>query len=200
MRRLHRWVSIVSAVFISYVAVTGFVMVFDNIWGSIYMATHGMSLGEGGPSVTLMKIFADDGTVSDGRLSAMLQTTLQAARDSEHEAPMPRVIRLRTYGGMAQGVVVTGGQEAEQLVFNANTGHGVSSYEPGYPLTPMPFQWNAHETWKKLHRGDYFGMSGRVMDLLSGLALLFLTISGITMYLQLYRARRKANRSGLFWK
>jgi hypothetical protein len=202
MRRLHRWVSVVAAVFVLYVAVTGFVMAFDNVWGSVYMATHGLNLPGpgGGPPPALVKMFADDGTVADANLLAMLHTTLAAASKGASDSPPPRVIRLRTYGGMPQGVVVTGSAVAEQLVFNARTGEPAGLYEVGYPWTPMPFQWGAHETWKRLHRGDYFGLTGRWMDLLSGLAILFLTISGIVMYLQLYRARGRAGRRGLFWK
>jgi uncharacterized iron-regulated membrane protein len=64
----------------------------------------------------------------------------------------------------------------------------------------MPLQWNVHEVAKRLHRGDYFGLTGRWMDLLTGLAILFLTISGMVMYLQLYRVRRKRGQRQLFWK
>jgi hypothetical protein len=38
------------------------------------------------------------------------------------------------------------------------------------------------------------------MDLLTGLAILFLTVSGIVMYLQLYRLRSKRGQRQLFWK
>lgn len=177
-------------------------MAFDNIWGSIYMSTHGLTIPgrSGGPPPALVKLFADNGTVPDQQLSLLLSTTLAAAnRASPHEGP-PRVIRLRNYGGMPQGAVVTGGETAQQLVFNGQSGEAVGLYEPGYPRTPMPFQWGAHETWKRMHRGDIFGLTGRWIDLASGLAILFLTISGITMYLQIHRSRRKHNRRGAFWR
>jgi hypothetical protein len=166
------------------------------------MATHGLTLPSsgGGPPPALVKMFANDGTVSDADLLPMLRTTLAAANKGASNAPPPRVIRLRTYGGMPQGVVVTGDEVAQQLVFNARTGESVGLYEEGYPRTPMPFQWGAHETWKRMHRGDFFGLTGRWMDLLTGLTILFLTISGITMYLQLHRARGRVGRRGLFWE
>lgn len=202
MRRLHRWISVVAAAFVLYVAVTGFVMAFDNVWGSVYMATHGLTLpsGNGGPPPALVKMFADDGVVREAELLPMLRTTLAALSKGDANSDSPRVVRLRNYGGMAQGVVVTGDEVAEQLVFNATTGRSAGLYEAGYPRTPMPFQWGAHETWKRLHRGDYFGLTGRWMDLLSGLAILFLTISGIVMYLQIRRARVRTGRRGVFWK
>lgn len=202
MRRLHRWVSIIAAVFVLYVATTGLMMAFDSVWTTAYMASHGLMLpgAGGGPPPALVKMFANDGTVADADLSTMLSTTLASTHKADSNTPSPRVIRLRNYGGMAQGVVVTGDEVAEQLVFNASTGKPAGLYEPGYPRTPMPLQWGVHETWKRLHRGDFFGMAGRWMDLLSGAAILFLTISGIVMYLQLYRGRVQRGRRSPFWK
>ena len=165
------------------------------------MATHGLMLpaAGGGPPPALIKMFANDGTVSDSELAAMLSTTLAAAKKGASAAPPPRVIRLRNYGGMPQGVLVTGDEVAEQRVFDARTGQPAGLYEAGYPRTPMPLQWGVHETWKRLHRGDFFGLAGRWMDLLTGLAILFLTVSGIVMYLQLYGARGKRGRRSPFW-
>jgi hypothetical protein len=200
MRRLHRWLSILAAALVLYVAVTGMIMAFDSVWTTAYMARNGLVFSGGGPPTALLKMFANDGTVADPELAPMLRTTLAAAGDRVSAALPARVLRLRTYGGMAQGVIVTGDEVAEQLVFNAKTGQPASLYEEGYPKTPMPLQWNVHEVAKRLHRGDYFGLTGRWMDLLTGLAILFLTISGMVMYLQLYRVRRKRGQRQLFWK
>jgi hypothetical protein len=202
MRGIHRWVSIVAAIFVLYVAATGLMMAFDSVWTTAYMASHGLmpSSGGGGPPPALIQMFANDGTVADADLAPMLSTTLAAARITASDSQPPRVIRLRTYGGMPQGVVVTGDEVADQQVFNARTGEPAGLYEPGYPRTPMPLQWGVHETWKRLHRGDYFGLAGRWMDLMTGLSILFLTVSGCVMYLQLYRARGRLGRRALFWK
>lgn len=202
MRRLHRWLSIVAAIFVLYVAFTGFIMAFDSVWTTTYMASHGLSppSGGGGPPPALIQMFADDGTVTDAELESMLRTTLAAASKASLRALPPRVVRLRVLGGMPQGVLVSGDDVAEQLIFDAATGKAAGLYETGYPRTPMPFQWGVHETVKRMHRGDFLGLTGRWMDLLTGFAILFLTVSGIAMYLQLYRARGKTGRRGLFWK
>jgi hypothetical protein len=200
MRRLHRWVSIVAAVFVLYVAFTGFIMALDSVWTTAYMATHGLSLGGGPPPPALLQMFADDGTVTDSELESTLRTTLAAAGKTSPDALPPRVVRLRVLGGRPQGVVVSGDAVAEQLIFDAKTGNPAGLYETGYPRTPMPFQWDFHETVKRMHRGDYFGLTGRWVDLLTGVAILFLTVSGIVMYLQLYRVRGKIGRRGVFWK
>lgn len=202
MRRLHRWVSVIAAVFVLYVATTGLMMAFDNIWGSIYMRAHGLMIPgrANGPPPALVKMFADSGTVPDQQLPALLNVTLKAVQRGSFQQGLPRVIRLRNYGGMPQGAVVTGGETAQQVVFNGESGEEVGLYEPGYPRTPMPFQWGAHETWKRMHRGDVFGLTGRWIDLASGLAILFLTVSGMTMYLQLHKSRRRLNRRSVFWR
>jgi PepSY-associated TM region len=202
MRRLHRWLSIIAAAFILFVSVSGMIMAIDSIWTTSYMASHGLSApGPGGtPPAGLLTMFADDGIVADGELKPMLDTTLNAVHSGNASALPVRVIRLRTYGGMPQGVVISGDAVAEQQVFNARTGSVARLYEPGYPKTPMPLQWHVHETWKRLHRGDFFGLTGRWMDLLTGLSILFLSLSGIFMYLQLRAVRVGRGRREVFWK
>ncbi len=136
--------------------------------------------------------------LADAAVPAMLQTAM-----ASYQAAMPgvpaRVIRLRTYGGMPQGVIVSGGEEAQQLVFNAVTGKHASETEPGYPVTGFPFGWQAHQWAKMVHRGDMFGLSGRFMDLFAGLSMVYLSISGIAMYWDMWSKRRKAGRPRLFW-
>jgi hypothetical protein len=202
MRRLHRWFSVAASVFILYVAVTGVMMAIDNVYGSVYLSIHGISFPKDsqGPPPGLDELFsAGKGSVADADLAPMLSVTLAAARQLAPTAPPPRVIRLRSYAGIPQGVIVTGDASAVQLVFNTRTGKRAGLYEPGYPKTPFPFQWGAHELWKQMHRGDIFGLPGRWIDLLSGLGILFLSISGIVMYLQMHSARARIGRRGVFW-
>ncbi len=51
--------------------------------------------------------------------------------------------------------------------------------------------------WVKLHSGELLGDAGRGMGVFAGLSLLFLTVSGFWIYLQMYRRRPK---SGPRWK
>ena len=50
-----------------------------------------------------------------------------------------------------------------------------------------------------LHSGEEGGLWGEIVVMLSGLALLFFTISGLWMYLAMWRARRAKGRKRLFW-
>lgn len=51
-----------------------------------------------------------------------------------------------------------------------------------------------------LHSGAYFGTLGKVISALVGAALLFFAISGMLMYVNMFRKRKAIGRSGLFWK
>lgn len=56
-----------------------------------------------------------------------------------------------------------------------------------------------------LHAGEEFGAIGTTLSILSGFALLFFAISGLWMYLELYRGRlmrtgKGANGGRFFWK
>ena len=50
-----------------------------------------------------------------------------------------------------------------------------------------------------LHSGSEGGIWGEVVVMLSGLALLFFTVSGLWMYLRMWKVRRAKAKRGLFW-
>jgi uncharacterized iron-regulated membrane protein len=100
---------------------------------------------------------------------------------------------------MPQGVIITGGDDTRQLVFNASTGRAVSETEPGYPATGFPFGWQAHQIAKNVHRGGIIGLPGRFMDLFAGLSLFYLSINGITLYIDLWKERKREGHKKLFW-
>ena len=50
-----------------------------------------------------------------------------------------------------------------------------------------------------LHSGNYFGPVGKVLSALLGAALLFFAGSGMWMYLDMFRKRKRIGRSGVFW-
>lgn len=84
-------------------------------------------------------------------------------------------------------------------MFNASTGRRVTETEPGYPETGFPFGWQAHQLAKQIHRGDFIGLSGRWMDLIAGVSIVLLSLSGAVMYFDLWNRRRRTGRRALVW-
>jgi uncharacterized iron-regulated membrane protein len=191
-RSLHRAISVIAATFLSVVALSGAWLAVDSLGHAFYDAAARKL------PPAARKHVSTASPVRDGDLGAMLNTTLAAYGRTEPHGGL-RVVRLRWYAGMPQGVVVTGEPTARQLVFNAATGRQVSETEPGYPPSTFPFGWQAHQTAKAIHRGSMFGLSGRFMDVLAGLSMVYLSVSGIVMYADLWSRRRKLGRRGLVW-
>jgi hypothetical protein len=50
-----------------------------------------------------------------------------------------------------------------------------------------------------LHSGEYFGPVGVVISLLSGIAMIFFSFSGLWIYYQMFVRRRKLGKAELFW-
>ena len=193
-RSLHRGVALLAAGFLSVVMLSGTWLAIESLYRGFYMVRitqHGAI-----PFAQVWGGAIDASTpLRDAELPGMLQTTLAVA-----PGQAIKVVRLRYYGGMPQGVVITGlSDDTHQLVFNTSTGSWASQTEPGYPPTGFPFGWRAHQIAKNIHRGGIFGMTGRMMDLFAGLCMFYLSMSGIVMYCDLWTRRCKSGRSGLFW-
>ena len=195
-RSLHRWVSIVAALFLMVVSVTGALLSIDSLSLFIYRLVEPPEKLVRGLFPTGMT-HDESSPLQDVDLPLMLNTTLAAYHAANGGAPI-KVLRLRYFAGMPQGAIV-GGADTRQFVFNAFTGRRVSMTEPGYPYTGFPFGWEEHELVKKIHRGDALGVPGRILDLFAGLSLLFLSLSGLVMYLSLWNARRRTGRKQMFW-
>ncbi|MFT3907032.1 MAG: PepSY-associated TM helix domain-containing protein [Steroidobacteraceae bacterium] len=184
-RNLHRWVALVACLLVGYVAITGTLLAIDNIAVSIFIG--GRMPGPPGAAGSDPTFPANTTALAERDLPVMLGATLNALRSQDADAPI-KALRLRMFGGMPQGVIVAGRSLLRQYVFDTRSGRRAGEYEKGYPVTGFPFGWGVHETVKQMHRGDIIGLPGRCLDLLTGLALLFLLITGTQMYLDSRRA------------
>jgi uncharacterized iron-regulated membrane protein len=198
-RSVHRWVSITAALFLMFVSITGTLLSIDTLALWVYRVVHAPTDSPGGRLPFPAGMVGDLSTpLPDAELPAMLGTTLSAYRANHGVTPI-KVLRLRYFSGMPQGVIITGGDDTRQLVFNAVTGKRAGMTEPSYPYTGFPFGWEEHELVKQIHRGDALGIPGRLMDLFAGFSLVFLSASGLIMYVDLLRRRRRGGRKQLFW-
>ena len=197
-RALHRSISVAAILFLTVTTLSGAWLAVESLVFGLYMSHHHVVLPSG---QTLPGTLAIDASspLRDAELPGMLQATLTAYH-ADDPTGRPRVIRLRHYAAYDQGVVITDGSTARQLVFNTRTGTRMSLSEPGYPGTGFPFGWQAHQYAKSIHRGDFFGLTGRLTSLIAGLSMVYLSISGIVMYWTMWQKRRRTNRPAFFWK
>lgn len=189
-RQLHRWIAVGASVIILWIVVTGLTLAVDNIGAAIH--SIGLPRAPG----------AFDGDQSspmaDGEIASDARTTL-AAFESKVPGTGIKVLRLRHFVGYHQGVVVAADGDTSQYVFNAVSGQPMSMSEKGYPDLSFPSGWDWHQRLKRLHRGDFFGLTGRWLDFLGGLSVLYLLTSGCFMYWQLWTRRRRAGRKSILW-
>lgn len=181
---LHRVISVAASVFLILIAFTGTWLGVESVWHSLVFKPGP------GPDVS--------SPLSDDEVRRMSGATLADFRRLEPQTPI-KVLRVRVYGGMKQGGIVTGGAETRQVLFDTATGKVATLTEPGYPASGFPLGTQTHEDIKHLHSGFMFGLPTRLMNLAAGLSLIYLCISGIVMYVDLWARRTKAGRKGLVW-
>lgn len=197
-RSLHRIVSVVCCLFLLVIAASGTWLAVESLVFGYYLKTNLVTLPDG-KKVPAAFAIDPSSPLDDASLAPMLRSSLKSFRVGYPTRGI-RVLRLRYYGGRPQGVIVTGGDPARQLVYDTNTGRSLGLTESWYPETGFPFGWQAHQIAKSVHRGDYFGLTGRATSTLAGLAMIYLSISGIIMYLQMWQKRRKVGKKAFFWK
>jgi uncharacterized iron-regulated membrane protein len=193
-RNLHRWTAVIAGVLVIWATVTGFVLSLDNVGAFV------STIGSHGPPPGPSAFDADfSSPLTDAELTPMTRSTLTAF---QHDMPgtAVKVLRLRYFAGYPQGVVIAADPDTSQLVFNATTGARMSMTEKGYPKVAFPAGWEWHQRLKRIHRGDIFGMPGRWLDTLGALAMLYLSVSGVVMYFQLWRRRKRAGSGALIWR
>jgi len=183
MRSLHRVVSVAAAVLLILVAASGTWLGFESSWHTF---------------VTRAAPVAPTPLV-DSQAERIALAGLASFRASEPSTPI-RAIRARIYAGHEQGVIVTAGPVTRQRVFDTATGNEVGLSESYYPASGFPLGMDVHEWVKHFHSGYLFGLPARLLDFVAGLALVFLSVSGLLMYIEMYGRRARSGRKGVFWK
>jgi hypothetical protein len=182
-RSLHRAVALASSILLILVAGSGTWLGFESSWGALHRRSP--------PPETL--------AIGDAQAQRIAAVTLRAFRADEPATPI-RAIRARVWFGQPEGVVVTATSPTRQRVYNAASGIEQHLSSPLYPPNPFPFGLDVHEWVKHFHSGELFGLPAQMLDLLAGLSLVFLSGSGIWMYVEMWRKRAQSGRRMLFWK
>lgn len=193
-RVLHRAVALLAALPVLWLVLSGLALAVDNV-------AAGVGLMIAPPPAHGPDPFAGDfsAPMRDDELAGMTGATLRAFA-ANHPGVGIKVLRLRYFAGYRQGIVIAADANTSQNVFDTRTGRALSMDEPGYPRLIFPTGWEWHQRLKRIHRGDFFGMPGRVTAALAALGLLYLMVSGAVMYAQLRMRRRKAGRTEWVWQ
>ncbi len=173
MRQIHRWISLVAALFLLIVATTGVILQVQRLTGEDEDRDQA-ALG-------VLAMPAD-------AYGPMLAKTLEVARGREPRRPITS-IELQMARDGPQGVVTFPGDPGRQITVDPRDGKVLKD--------------EAHEAESlilRIHSGEILGKPGVVLGVFWGSALVLLSITGFIVYLELYRRRRKASgKNGLFW-
>lgn len=175
MRQIHRWVSFPLIIFLFLVTVTGVILQYQEM----------EELGEERPAPPNTSALP-----ADVELLAQVQKALTAARAAKADFPAQR-LDLDFSRGAAKarfGVSPRGGP-----AINVDMKSGAAKVE----LAPKP---NLHVQMIMLHTGKAFGAPGLIIIGLASIIFLILTVTGFLVYLNMWKRRRAASKTGFFWK
>jgi uncharacterized iron-regulated membrane protein len=191
MKAIHRWVSTVGMLFIAYVAMTGTAIAVFEL---IDPATFGAGGGQG-PVQRAAEQRAADRVIPVRIDGALARTALQGALAALPAAKLDAAsIRLYERDGLALADVTIGsGYQADKITINARTGERVRGAAEAQAALRL------NSALQRFHSGAVGGAFGKVVILLTGLALLTLCLTGAWLYFDMWRRRAGQGRKSMFW-
>lgn len=70
----------------------------------------------------------------------------------------------------------------------------------GQFLPPPPKKTDWHYILQDIHAGYFLGTFGRILSCLLAISLFIISYTGLQIYIDLFKRRKKIGRKGLFWK
>jgi uncharacterized iron-regulated membrane protein len=175
IRQIHRWISFPLILFLFLVTATGVVLQVQELG----------ELGEeprAKPTTSALP--------ADAELLAQVQKALVAARAAKPDFPAQRLdLDFSRRDGKARfGVSPRGGPSIEV---------NLKSRETKVEMAPKP---NLHVQMIQLHTGKALGGFGLIVMGLVSIIMLVLSVTGFIVYLDMWKRRRSAGKTGVFWK
>lgn len=173
-RKVHRWLGIGAAVFFLLVSITGVFLQIEQVFGDDEASKE--KLAAMISPASLARPFAVD--------PAGIDRARQAALARFGNRPVS-AIDWQIKGDVPHYILHLDGPDPLRVDVNAATNAVVDSRPDG-------------EDWLlRLHTGEIIGDGGKVLGLAWGIALVVMSITGVLVYLQMYRARRKGSAARL---
>ena len=183
MRRLHRWLATLFAVFLLWISVTG----IDSHVAEI-IANGGLSepaeRAPGAPPADQSERRAEGGNF-------LIPEARAHEPESEPDAaPLAPAQKARVHSEPISGQAPIPAASAAPADFACPA--DMTCRPKAKPTGARAWVGWFH----RIHSGNEFGPVGTIISLLSGLALFFFALSGLWMYIQMYRGRMVRVESG----
>ncbi|WDS35028.1 PepSY-associated TM helix domain-containing protein [Pseudoxanthomonas sp.] len=185
MRKYHRWLAPVFGLFLLFMSITGTLLALDDMTSPTALERRGSK--PVAPSAPAAALPLEES-------AALLQ---KALRQAGNENLALRSITLSAQGPQLRIELQPQGHGAS-ILFDARSGVRLPLAPPGPDGMPA-WRGSAHGWLEYLHRGAFASWPGVMLVLLSGMALLVFSITGLTVYLDMARRRWKSGRKEWFW-
>ena len=205
-RAVHRLVMLVIVIVVVYLGATGTMIQLVDL-RSIFThapaddpnveAMREAADGPGNYAVIAPKDYTAPALPQGSDFAAMLARTMQSVRLTVGDTPL-RYVELRMADGKPVGIVESAGRLAQ---FDAQTGQIISSGPVPRPArAPVSqFHQSTRNMFKVLHRMTLFGNYALFINVIVGVGLFIMIVTGLVMYFKMLAARRKSGSSNLFW-
>ena len=173
-RQFHRWLGISAAVLFLLVSVTGVALQYQQIFGSEEAAKEAAAAIVS-PMSLAKPTGLDPAALDRARMILLIRYGDRpvAGIDWQIKAPTPAF------------VFHLDGDDPRKVSVSAASGAILSDEPDG-------------EDWLiRLHSGEIIGDGGKFLGLLWGVGLVAMTLTGVWLYIKMYRARRKGSASQL---
>lgn len=180
-RTWHRWIGTIGGFFVLIIAVTGIWLQIDEVVGSIL---YGSQPKPPAPVMTPIDPVAQ-------------ATRAQELAAASHPGEKIVSMALDAKDGRQLAVVQFEGG-APAVVIDLATGEAKIP-QAAQPAQPG-FKKFMRQTMMKLHAFAFVGIPGHIFGALVGFSLLFLSASGLWMWIRMGRERAKRNLGSWLWR
>lgn len=203
MRRWHRLCALLTVPVMLYIVATGAGIEFADMAALLGRAP------ETGPEMRTMRAhvygppsfvvvsatdYAAPALPPGIDFAAALERTAELARAAVPGGSL-RLVEMRTWQGRPVGHARMNGTE---LAFDLQSGARLPDAALPWPQPP-PELSSPRATFKNLHRLGLFGMYSAGINLIAGIALSLMIITGLIQYQRLFAARASAGRAAPLW-
>ena len=177
-RSIHRWASLPIAIIMLLVALTG-------IWLQVYEFGDDEGRGERGGAPAQAAAMP-----SPEEIGPMVTSALVAGRAAKPDFT-PVSVTVTLAGGQPKVALNGPGfRQAARIDYDPATGD--ATYTPPPPAS-------IHGLIIGLHTGKVGGILGLILVMASGIVLVVLSVTGLLVYIDMWKRRNKAGKTGLFW-